>query len=222
MMASLAYTAALPLVGWRNYGLVPGEVMALNRSMLETCSAQTDEGRWLNELVAAVARDRDRSAFGELFSHFAPRLKSYLMRLGTDGASAEEVVQDVMLTVWRRADAFNPTQAAASTWIFTIARNRRIDRIRQERHPELDPDDPALVPEPAAAADDTIAATQATGRLRAALGTLPDEQAELLRLAYFEDKPHSLISSERGIPLGTVKSRLRLALERLRKALKDE
>ncbi|WP_448203621.1 sigma-70 family RNA polymerase sigma factor [Azospirillum sp. sgz302134] len=181
----------------------------------------TGSARTLEELLLAVGRGRDRAAFAELFGHFAPRLKAYLRRQGCDAGGAEELVQEVMLLVWRRAETYDPAQASASTWVFTIARNKRIDVLRREQRPEIDPDDPALVPDPLESADHRVEAKETTGRLRAALKDLPPEQAELLRLAYFEDKPHSVISSERGIPLGTVKSRLRLAMERLRKALRD-
>jgi RNA polymerase sigma factor (sigma-70 family) len=127
----------------------------------------------------------------------------------------------VMLLVWRRAETFDPAQASAATWVFTIARNKRVDTLRREQRPEIDPDDPALVPDPVEAADVRVAADQTNRRLRAALKELPPEQAELLKLAYFEDMPHSVISARRGIPLGTVKSRLRLALDRLRRALRE-
>ncbi len=167
-------------------------------------------------------RDRDRGACAALFTHFAPRLKAYIRRLGADGGMAEELVQEVMLLVWRRAETFDPSQASAGTWIFTIARNRRVDALRREQRPEFDPDDPALVPDPEEPADKRVEAAQSVGRVRAAMRDLPPEQAELLRMAYYEDKPHSVIAAERGIPLGTVKSRLRLAMERLRKALKDD
>ena len=176
----------------------------------------------LNDLVLAVAGQRSRAAFAALFAHFAPRLKSYLMRLGAEAGQAEELVQDVMLQVWHRAETFDPAQANASTWVFTIARNKRIDAIRRERRPEIDLTDPALVPEPVEPADRTLEAGQENARLNAAIGALPNEQAELLRLAYYEDKPHSTISAERGIPLGTVKSRLRLAVDRLRRLLREE
>lgn len=182
-------------------------------------AAGTD--RTLEELLTAVGRDRDRTAFASLFGHFAPRLKAYLRRQGCDEGGAEELVQEVMLLVWRRAETYDPSQASAGTWVFTIARNKRIDVLRREQRPEIDPDDPTLVPGPAESADDGVAARETAGRLRAALKSLPPEQADLLRLAYFEDKPHSLISAEQGIPLGTVKSRLRLAMDRLRKALRD-
>lgn len=173
------------------------------------------------DLLLAVGRDHDRAAFAHLFGHFAPRLKAYLRRQGCDPTGAEELAQEVMLLVWRRAETYDPAQASASTWIFTIARNRRIDALRREQRPEIDPNDPALVPDPTEAADQRVASRETAGRLRAALKDLPPEQADLLRLAYFEDKPHSVIATERGLPLGTVKSRLRLAMERLRRALRD-
>lgn len=175
----------------------------------------------LESLLVAVGRGRDRQAFGVLFDHFAPRLKTYLRRLGCESASAEELVQEVMLLVWRRAETYDPIHASAGTWVFTIARNKRIDALRREQRPEIDPDDPALVPAPEEAADRRIEVKESNIRLRAALKDLPPEQADLLRMAYFEDKPHSVISAEHGIPLGTVKSRLRLAMERLRRSMRD-
>ncbi len=175
----------------------------------------------LNGLLIAVGERRDKAAFAAIFGHFAPRIKAYLMRRGTDAATAEEVVQEVMVTLWRRADRYDPALADASTWVFTIARNKRIDMLRRERRPELDPDDPALVPATDAAADVAVESAQDADRLRAAVSTLPDEQKELLQMAFFEDKPHSVIAAERNLPLGTVKSRIRLAMARLRKELKD-
>ncbi len=172
----------------------------------------------LERLLLAVARGRDQQAFRALFQHFAPRVKGYARKLGADDCAAEELVQDVMLTVWQRADTFDPELASAATWIYTIARNRRIDRIRQERRPELHPDDPMLDGDGAPPPDHQVQAAQEASRLRAVIGDLPPEQAEVLRLAYYEDKVHSEISVEQGIPLGTVKTRLRLALVRLRRA----
>jgi len=175
----------------------------------------------LNDMIVAVGAARDRAAFAGLFGHFAPRIKSYLMRLGCEAGSAEELMQEVMVTVWRRAETFDPAQANASTWIFAIARNKRIDAVRRERRPELDPDDPALAPDPAAPADVAVESAQTVDRVRAAIRTLPEEQRVLLHMAYYDDKPHSLIAEECGLPLGTVKSRIRLAVTRLRKVLKD-
>lgn len=180
-----------------------------------------DTDQSLNALLLAVGRNRDRKAFARVFGHFGPRIKSYLVRRGCDAETAEEVVQEVMVTLWRRADRFDPGQANASTWVFTIARNKRIDFLRKDRRPELDPEDPALVPDPDESADRLVEAAQDTHRVRAAIKNLPDDQRHLLELAYFEDKSHSVIAEEQSLPLGTVKSRIRLAMTRLRKSLQD-
>jgi RNA polymerase sigma-70 factor (ECF subfamily) len=174
----------------------------------------------LAALLARVAEQRDRAAFAELFRHFAPRIKAYVMRLGADRASAEDLVQEVMLTVWHRAGQFDRDKASLSTWIFTIARNRRIDVLRRERRPEIDAEDPALVREPDATADGLAETAQQYRLLHKAVASLPPEQVELLRVAYFEDQSHSRVAERLGLPLGTVKSRLRLALAKLRPLLK--
>lgn len=206
---------------YRTVRLAEGEALAFNAGMIENSIPGDARPPDWSRLVEAVANERDRAAFGALFGHFAPRLKAYLMRLGTEPTAAEELVQEVMLTVWRRADTFDSQQASASTWIFTIARNKRVDSLRRERRPEIDLNDPALVPDTEQPADKKIEMFQTSNRLHQALATLPREQADLLQQAYFEEKPHSLISVERGIPLGTVKSRLRLALDKLRKIMRE-
>jgi RNA polymerase sigma factor (sigma-70 family) len=200
-------------------GLVLAQVFTFNRNMPDVPSLAVTDGRSLDDLLVAVARDRDKVAFGLLFGQIAPRLKAYLVRSGAAASQADELVQEVMLMVWRKADSFDPAQSAASTWIFTIARNKRIDAVRRDRRPEFDPGDPALVPDQAPAADRSIEAAQDTARLRDAILKLPSEQAELLRLVYFEDQPHTMIAQRSGLPLGTVKSRLRLAMVRLRREL---
>ncbi len=173
------------------------------------------------DLIEAIAGSQDKAAFQQLFEHFAPRLKSYLLRLGADAAMAEDVAQEAMVMVWRKAASFDRRQAGASTWIFTIARNKRIDRLRRERRPELDPDDPGLVPAAEPAPDRSLQDGQARQRIAAAMKALPDEQADLVRRAFFDDESHSRIAEESGLPLGTVKSRIRLALTRLRHEMKD-
>ncbi len=171
--------------------------------------------------MAAVALRRDREAFARLFDHYAPRLKAFLMRQGAEGAAAEELVQETLLTVWRRAETFDPAQATVATWVFTIARNKRIDRLRRENKPDLDPHEPLFRPE-IESADETVNRRQQGARLRRAIADLPPEQADLVRMAYFGDKVHTTIAAETGIALGTVKSRLRLAMKRLRRALEEE
>ncbi len=172
-------------------------------------------------LIHAIAQRRDRAAFANLFAHFAPRVKSWMLRAGCNPTAAEELAQETMLAVWQKARLFDPSRAGAATWIFTIARNLRIDGLRRERHPsELMPD-LSEEPESPIQADFVLAVSQQEVRVRSALSLLPLEQAEVIRKAFFEDKVHSEIEKELGIPLGTVKSRLRLAMARLRAALGD-
>ena len=171
-------------------------------------------------MIVAIAASADRAAFSALFTHFAPRVKSYLLRLGAASEAAEELSQEALMIVWRRASSYDPAKAAASTWIFTIARNLRIDRLRRERRPIVT-EDPSTAPDPTPAPDAlTLAAEQKT-RIAAALAQLPPDQAEVIRLAFYSDKPHAEIAGELGLPLGTVKSRVRLAMARLRLLLDD-
>ncbi len=170
-------------------------------------------------LLHDIATRGDRAAFARLFAYFGPRLRAFLIRGGSDPVQAEELTQDVFLSVWRRADSFDPNQASVATWIFTIARNRRIDVFRRGNRPALDPEDPALVPAPETAPDDWLEAAQQSRRLSAAMKELPEAQASLLRMAFYEDKAHSEIAEETGLPLGTVKSRLRLAIAKMRTGL---
>ena len=183
--------------------------------------AGADAARDADDLIERIARVADREAFAELFRRFAPRIKSYLKRLGCETGQAEELTQETMVMVWRRAAMFDRRRASASTWLFTIARNKRIDLLRRERRPEIDPTDPALVPDPAPSAEEPLLLRQRAGRLAAALAELPHEQAELIRLAYFDEHSQSAIAEARRLPLGTVKSRLRLALSRLRRSLEE-
>ena len=168
--------------------------------------------------IRAVAERGDRAAFARIFAFYGPRVKAYLRRLGAEDAVAEDLTQDVMLAIWRRAQQFDRTRAALSTWVYTIARNKRIDALRRERRPEFDPEDPALVGdnESAPRGDHFAEAEQARRVVMDAVAKLPPEQAQLLRVFYFDEKPHSVIADELGLPLGTVKSRLRLALSKLR------
>jgi RNA polymerase sigma factor (sigma-70 family) len=167
------------------------------------------------DLLVQVGAKKDRDAFIKLFSYFAPRVKSYMLKHGANEAAAEEIVQNTFVTVWEKASSFDPKKAAASTWIFTIARNKRIDALRREKFVEVNSDDSALE-NAAYEAEEQYADKQDLDRLNTALAGLPPEQAELLRMSFFEDKSHQKIASETHLPLGTVKSRLRAAMERLR------
>lgn len=173
-------------------------------------------------LMDAIVKDRSRSAFVMLFDSFAPRLKAYYQKGGVEGGIAEDLLQEVMLTVWRLADRYRSELGSPSTWIFTIARNRLIDHVRREQVRRGDLDDPTLQPEPIPTSDDLIDQQQRYKVLKAALEKLPKEQGAILKMAFFDHKPHSEIARESGLPLGTVKSRIRLAMKRLREDLSDE
>jgi RNA polymerase sigma-70 factor (ECF subfamily) len=178
--------------------------------------------RSFEDLIVAIGENQDRSAFAALFAHFGPRVKAYLMRTGTEASAADELTQEVMLLVWRKASSYQPAQANAATWIFTIARNKRIDRFRRDRTPDIDPDDPSLQPDPEPLPDHGLETAEKARRLGGAIDGLPKEQGDLLRQAFYEGKSHSVIALEAGLPLGTVKSRLRLAFARLRAQFESE
>lgn len=180
------------------------------------------ERRRFADLLAMVAERQDRAAYSELFAYYAPRVKSYLMRLGADSALAEEITQDVMVTVWRKAALFDRSQASVSTWIFRVARNRRIDVFRRAKRPELDPEETMLLPSGVEAPDARIESMETEARVRAAMKDLPEEQVNLLRLAFYEGLSHSEIAGKLDLPLGTVKSRIRLAFAKMKARLEDD
>jgi RNA polymerase sigma factor (sigma-70 family) len=165
-------------------------------------------------LVMRVRDHQDRAAFAALFRHFAPRVKGFLMKSGAGATLAEECAQDVMATLWQKAHLFDPARASVATWVFTIARNRRIDALRKSRRPE--PEDLPWGPEPEPDQAEVLVMQQETLRLGLALAQLPEKQRALIERAYYGDLSHSEIAEETGLPLGTIKSRIRLALERLR------
>ena len=172
--------------------------------------------------IVAIAQARDRAAFAALFGYFAPRVKSYLLRHGAPPAAAEDLAQEAMLTVWRKAATFDRERAGASTWIFTIARNLRVDSLRRERwteNPVLDQAPAEDRPSGEPGAEAMLLANEDEACLRTALRTLPLDQARVVQLSFFQGLPHAEIGRELGIPLGTVKSRLRLAMTRLRTAM---
>lgn len=173
-------------------------------------------------LVARVAADRDREAFETLFDHYAPRLAAYLQRLGADAALAEEIAQDAMVALWRKADQFDPQKSSVGTWLYRIARNRRIDLIRRSRGGDIALEEAAHPVDEAPRPDEACSARERETLMRRALKALPAEQLALVRLAFFEGHSHSEIANETGLPLGTVKSRIRLAFCRLRRRLEDD
>jgi len=184
----------------------------------EATAARTQWGR----LIRSIATHQDRSAFAALFQHFAPRIKTFMQRSGSSEARAEELAQETMLAVWRKALLFDPASAGAATWVFTIARNLRIDAYRRERRGGVvETTDIAIEfqvdesPQP----DARLASSQTEARVQTALAALSDEQKRVVELSFFEEKAHAEIATILDIPLGTVKSRLRLAMGRLRNLL---
>jgi RNA polymerase sigma-70 factor (ECF subfamily) len=169
--------------------------------------------------LIAVRDRRDREAFVRLFDFYAPRLRAMLARMNCTGAAADDVIQDGMLRVWQKAHQFDPAQASASAWIYRIVRNRHIDIVRRDARPMPEALKVEGPPEPDPG--EAIALQAEAARLRAALADLPPEQRRMVEMAYMGELSHREISDETGLPLGTVKSRIRLALERLRHSLKD-
>lgn len=174
--------------------------------------------------IAAIAARQDRAAFSDLFEFFAPRVKAFMLRSGASDARAEELAQETMLMVWRKASLFDSSSSGAAAWIFTIARNLRIDAHRRDQRGgvregsdvdiEFEIDDAPLP-------DSRLETVQSEGSVRAALSQLPDEQMRVVELSFFEERAHGEIAQMLGIPLGTVKSRLRLAMGRLRSLLSE-
>jgi RNA polymerase sigma factor (sigma-70 family) len=170
--------------------------------------------------VNAVATNRDRAAFSEIFDHFVPRIEAYLMKIGADSASAEEISQDVMVSLWRKAHLFDASKSSLSTWLYRVARNRRIDILRRNKVDFIDPMDQAFeVVADDRAVDEGIDIQRREDILRTAITELPPEQLELVKMAFFDAMTHSEIAEKSGLPLGTVKSRIRLAFSRLRRSL---
>jgi RNA polymerase sigma-70 factor, ECF subfamily len=205
---------------WRGAVVAPFGSAILSKTISPAAAA--DDPAVFADLIERIAASADRAAFTRLFAYYGPRVKGYLIRLGLDAAQAEELSQDVMVAVWRKAASFDRRQASAATWIFRIARNRRIDVFRQERRAMLDVHDPAFQPQPEAAPDVAAAASEQEVRVRQAMEQLPPEQRDLVREAFYEDRSHREIAERTGMPLGTVKSRLRLAMAKLKLQLDDE
>ena len=205
LQKSDAYIPAAPYIGRCTAQFAPRKGQLV--------SAEQVQDEW-GALIMRVRDGQDEDAFAALFRHFAPRIKGFLMKSGATATLAEECAQDVMATLWQKSHLFDPTRASAATWIFTIARNRRIDALRKSRRPE--PEDLSWGPEAEPDQQDVLELAQDSERLAEALALLPEKQRELIERAYFGDLSHSEIAAETGLPLGTIKSRIRLALDRLR------
>jgi RNA polymerase sigma factor (sigma-70 family) len=179
------------------------------------------KGYELDDLLTAVGVHRDDEAFTALFDHFRPRVHAQMLRFGLAPFAAADVTQDVMETIWRKAHLFDRRKSAAATWVFRIAQNRCIDVGRRSREHRYADADLFAIPDPAAGSDAGIADAQREEHVRAALDALPREQLKMVQLAFFDGLSHATIAAKTNLPIGTVKSRLRLAFSRLRRALQD-
>jgi len=185
-----------------------------NNGTPSTGSARNDE--W-SECLTLIARNQDRAAFTRLFRHFAPLMKAFALSGSNFSANhADELVQEVMLKVWQKAAVFDPEKAAANTWIYTIARNCRTDMYRR-----LQKFDTAISAEDFDIQQDAeesfivLHQRRNRERVRQLMGELPPDQAQILGKVYMEGKTHSEVAAELDLPLGTVKSRVRLAIQKL-------
>ncbi|MET0907433.1 MAG: sigma-70 family RNA polymerase sigma factor [Tardiphaga sp.] len=172
--------------------------------------------------IVAIAASADMAAFETLFREFSPRIRAYLIKMTRDAQASEDLVQETMLAIWRKAGQYDPSRGPASAWVYTIARNIWIDAWRRQRRPAFDPDDPALSAEPEPDAPRQMETQQSREAVRRAMERLPAEQIDIIRLSFFEEASHSTIAARLGLPIGTVKSRIRLAFGRLRAALDEE
>ena len=192
-----------------------------NRLMMPKLDRDTVLADHLAQALNRVAQSRDRQAFATLFDHFAPRIKFFLMRKGSSSEQAEDLVQEAMISLWSKASLYSPEKGSVATWVFTIARNLRIDRLRRERAQLYETLEDFDAEDETASAHDVMARAQEDTAVTKALAQIPEEQRQLLILSYVDDVPQSEIAQRLKIPLGTVKSRMRLGYQRLRKLLEQ-
>ena len=226
MIATLSITQPFDALCLRRVSrrrLRVAQVAASGAAMSDSSDATRRGDEW-SDRIGAIAASEDRAAFSDLFAFFAPRVKGYLQRTGTSEAQAEEIAQETLLAVWRKARLYDPGNASAATWIFTIARNLRIDSLRRERRGgaiRVEDVEAEFVVDGAPLADARLLTTEMEARVRKAMKALPSDQMRVIEMSFFEERPHSEIARVLKIPLGTVKSRVRLAMGRLR-GLLDE
>ena len=193
----------------------------MTRAQSPIRAATNMSGKLMADLLQLVAVDRDIDAFRQLFQSYAPRVKSYMMRQGADANTAEELAQETLLTVWRKAALYSGEKGSPTTWIFTIARNLRIDRLRREFPWQELPEGHNETASTDIAPDEAVSETERRIKVQAALATLPEDQHEVVSLSYIEGLSHSEIAERLSLPLGTVKSRMRLAYQKIRDAVEE-
>ncbi len=176
----------------------------------------------MSDLLSRITTDRSDAAFRSLFDEYGPRVRNFMLKQGADPEMAEELAQETLITVWRKVGLYSACKGSATTWIYTIARNLRTDHIRRRRvWQELTEEHVATLPSEDAAADEVVDARQRQARVQALIKELPPEQVEVVILAFVEGLAHGEIAERLSLPLGTVKSRMRLAYQKLRTGLED-
>jgi RNA polymerase sigma-70 factor (ECF subfamily) len=193
-------------------------VMTIETKSLSVQKTSNQEADWLQD----VALKKDKTAFEKLYGQFAPRIKSYMMRHGAESGWADDLAQETMVQIWRKAGQYDPSKAVPAAWIFRIARNLQIDRIRRRKLHEVELTAEADRPDEGEAEHERLTERPDADKLREMVDTLPAEQMEVVHLAFFEGLSHAEVAERLSIPLGTVKSRLRLAFGKLRTAMGDE
>ena len=203
------------------YDAAIGYPLLLNHHV-DRRTVRAEAGRGvMADLLRRVAEQADSAAFRELYQTYGPRVKAFMMRQGADAATAEDLAQETLFTVWRRASLYAADKGSAATWIFAIARNLRIDRLRREVPWQELPDERLEMAAGEALPDEALAEKERQGRVRAALATLPPEQQEVVMLSYIEGLSHGEIAARLRLPVGTVKSRIRIAYQKIRAGLED-
>ncbi|WP_299203889.1 sigma-70 family RNA polymerase sigma factor [uncultured Amphritea sp.] len=180
-------------------------------NIVQLSQADMASSDW-SDLLGSLAAKPDKNIYARLFNHFAPKVKAYILRLGVGVSAAEEVTQEVMLSVWRKAHMYHPEKAAASTWIFTLARNQSIDWMRKQKYPQYSLDEWSETASESGQGEQEVL----SDRVAKAISQLPEKQAQVIYMSYFEGRSHGDIASRLDIPLGSVKSRIRLASEKLK------
>jgi len=193
----------------------------VQETAIDTSTSVMMDGAEQAQLILKIADSADKTAFAALFTYFAPRVKAYMFKMGSNDTMAEELAQKTMLQIWRKAKLYDPAKAAASTWIFRIARNLRIDELRKDSRFEYDEHDFALTADEADGPETTLDRLQHAKLVQNALTILSSEQYEIIQMSFYQGLSHSQISEKLSIPLGTVKSRMRLALSKLKTSVGD-
>lgn len=176
----------------------------------------------LTRLMKRLSERQDQDAFNMLFDYYSPRIRSVMIKQGCSGELADEIAQETLLKVWRKAAMFNPDKGSVASWVFTIARNLKIDRFRKELPWQKLPEDFDQIPSDCQQADEIVSENQRRDQLLLVLETLPKEQRQIVTMSFLEGQSHGEIAKTLDLPLGTVKSRMRLAATKIKKAMKEK